>query len=70
MTFNPEFCMVVEDATGVVGYACAALDSKKFKVKQEVAWIPEMILKYPQQNSNKNLSKVVQVHCKNILFHI
>ncbi|KAG5894231.1 hypothetical protein JTB14_002280 [Gonioctena quinquepunctata] len=47
LTLHPEFCFVVEDEGGVVGYACAAPDYKKFRVKQEIAWIPEMCEKYP-----------------------
>lgn len=61
LTLHPEFCMVVEDETGVVGYACAAPDYKKFRNKQEIAWIPEMCLKFPQSDSYKELSKLVQV---------
>ncbi|KAB0795141.1 hypothetical protein PPYR_11980 [Photinus pyralis] len=60
LTLHPEFCMVVEDETGVVGYACAALDYKKFRVKEEVAWIPDMCLKYPMQDSHCDLSKLAQ----------
>ncbi|XP_047539656.1 protein O-GlcNAcase isoform X1 [Vanessa atalanta] len=33
----------------IVGYACAALNSKEFYKKQEVAWIPEMCIKYPME---------------------
>lgn len=33
----------------IVGYACATLNSKEFYHKQEVAWIPEMCAKYPEQ---------------------
>lgn len=33
----------------IVGYACAALNSKEFYKKQEIAWIPEMCTKYPQE---------------------
>ncbi|KPJ05864.1 Bifunctional protein NCOAT [Papilio xuthus] len=33
----------------IVGYACAALNAKEFYRKQEVAWIPEMCQKYPQE---------------------
>lgn len=61
LTLHPELCMVVEDDTGIVGYACAALDSKKFRLKQEIAWIPEMCLKYPQKDTNTDLPKHVQV---------
>ncbi|CAH2059619.1 unnamed protein product, partial [Iphiclides podalirius] len=33
----------------IVGYACAAINAKEFYKKQEIAWIPEMCLKYPQE---------------------
>lgn len=63
ITLHPELCMVVEEDGALVGYACAVLDCKKFKQKQEVAWIPEMCEKYPKdQASNKELSKFAQVH--------
>ncbi|GLV34255.1 O-GlcNAcase [Carabus blaptoides fortunei] len=60
LTLHPELSMVVEDETGIVGYACAALDSKKFRLKQEIAWIPEMCLKYPQHDTNTDLAKHIQ----------
>lgn len=61
LTLHPEFCFVVEDDQGIVGYACASPDYKKFRIKQELAWIPEMCLKYPILDSNKNLTKFAQV---------
>ncbi|KAH9629905.1 hypothetical protein HF086_008196 [Spodoptera exigua] len=33
----------------IVGYACAVLNSKEFYKRQEIAWIPEMCNKYPEQ---------------------
>ncbi|XP_045506517.1 protein O-GlcNAcase isoform X2 [Colias croceus] len=33
----------------IIGYACAALNSKEFYKKQEIAWIPEMCIKYPEE---------------------
>ncbi|CAH0554576.1 unnamed protein product [Brassicogethes aeneus] len=59
LTLHPEFCMVVEDDVGIVGYACATPDYKKFRVKQEIAWIPEMCEKYPL-NLGKDLPKFGQ----------
>lgn len=47
LTLQPEFCFVVEDDSGVVGYVCAAQDYKKFRAKMEIAWIPQMCEKYP-----------------------
>ncbi|CAG9862900.1 unnamed protein product [Phyllotreta striolata] len=59
ITLHPEFCFVVEDESNIVGYACAAPDYKKFRVKQELAWIPEMCEKYPIDCA-KNLHKFAQ----------
>jgi protein O-GlcNAcase/histone acetyltransferase len=61
LTLHPEFCFVVEDDAGIVGYACASPDYKKFRVKMELAWIPEMCEKYPMSLSDKDLSKFAQV---------
>ncbi|XP_049287177.1 protein O-GlcNAcase [Anopheles funestus] len=48
LTMAPEFCMVIEDHNEqIVGYACAALDTKTFIRNMEHCWIPEMCLKYP-----------------------
>ncbi|XP_026745885.1 protein O-GlcNAcase isoform X2 [Trichoplusia ni] len=38
----------------IVGYACAVLNSKEFYKKQEVAWIPEMCTKYPEQLTERH----------------
>uniref|UniRef100_A0A4Y0BTA9 N-acetyltransferase domain-containing protein n=1 Tax=Anopheles funestus TaxID=62324 RepID=A0A4Y0BTA9_ANOFN len=48
LTMAPELCMVIEDHNEqIVGYACAALDTKTFIRNMEHCWIPEMCLKYP-----------------------
>ncbi|XP_044726786.1 protein O-GlcNAcase isoform X2 [Chrysoperla carnea] len=60
LVLNPELCMVVEDESGIVGYGCAALDSRKFRTKQSLSWIPEMCLKYPKPDDISELSKFVQ----------
>jgi len=59
LTLTPDFCFVVEDDDGVVGYALAALDAKQFHKKLELAWLPEMCRKYPQpeKNAEGTLSK-------------
>jgi protein O-GlcNAcase/histone acetyltransferase len=58
LTLTPEFCFVVEDDVGLVGYALAALDAKQFHKKMELAWLPEMCQKYPQpeKRSGETLS--------------
>ncbi|XP_065173924.1 protein O-GlcNAcase isoform X2 [Atheta coriaria] len=58
VAFHPEFCIVVQDECEVVGYACAALDYKKFRVKQELAWIPEMCAKYGKLEDAENNSEL------------
>ncbi|CAH0597801.1 unnamed protein product [Chrysodeixis includens] len=46
----------------IVGYACAVLNSKEFYKKQEVAWIPEMCTKYPEQlTERQDLSQAAKV---------
>ncbi|KAH9359583.1 hypothetical protein HPB48_021648 [Haemaphysalis longicornis] len=47
LSLSNEYCFVVEDETGVCGYALAALDAQDFKKKLEVAWKPELCTKYP-----------------------
>ncbi|GAB0086403.1 O-GlcNAcase [Sergentomyia squamirostris] len=48
ITINPEFCMVMEcGSLGMVGYICAALDTKVFYKNQQMCWLPAMCLKYP-----------------------
>lgn len=48
VTITPEFCMVVHNTDNqLIGYACAALDTKQFYQNQEMCWLPEMRLKYP-----------------------
>ncbi|XP_050304406.1 protein O-GlcNAcase isoform X2 [Anthonomus grandis grandis] len=62
LTLHPEFCFVVEDDTGIVGYICGAPDYKKFRIKQELAWIPEMCEKYPEhlaQEANKAVQECI-----------
>ncbi|XP_050681905.1 protein O-GlcNAcase isoform X2 [Leptidea sinapis] len=38
----------------IIGYACAALNSKEFYKRQEVAWVPEMCEKYPEHLIQRN----------------
>lgn len=62
LTLHPEFCLVVEDENGIVGFACASPDYTKFRLKMEMAWLPEMCEKYPlSQLNNNELSKFAQV---------
>jgi protein O-GlcNAcase/histone acetyltransferase len=63
LMLTPDFCFVVEDDVGLVGYALAALDAKQFHKKMELSWLPEMCQKYPQpeKTSGETLSNT-EVH--------
>lgn len=61
LTLSPELCMVVEDESGVVGYALTALNVKTYNQKLAVSWIPEMQLKYPLQSLTSDMSQEEQV---------
>lgn len=47
LCLSSEYCFVVEDDTGICGYALAALDARQLRTKSEVCWIPELLRKYP-----------------------
>lgn len=48
ITLTPEFCMVALNSFNtIIGYVCAAPDLKTFVRNTEVAWIPNMLEKYP-----------------------
>ncbi|XP_014227220.1 protein O-GlcNAcase isoform X1 [Trichogramma pretiosum] len=56
LTLSPEFCMVIEDGTDIVGYVVAALNVKNYNQKLAVSWIPEMQLKHPLQSIRNDTS--------------
>lgn len=67
MTLSPEFCMVVEDNEGIVGYVTAALNVKSFHQKMLVSWIPELQSKYPLTDITNDLPASIQVCLFNYL---
>ncbi|XP_016917143.1 protein O-GlcNAcase isoform X2 [Apis cerana] len=60
LTLSPELCMVVEDESGIVGYALAALNVKSYYQKLAVSWIPELRMKYPLDDNINDLSQNIQ----------
>nr|CAG4651614.1 EOG090X01OH [Triops cancriformis] len=46
LALSTELCFVVEDDTGIVGYAVAAANAKQFLQRCQVAWVPELERKY------------------------
>ena len=49
-------CFVVEDEQGVMGYVVAALDTKSFRQKQKMSWVPAMCEKYPKPQKMDELT--------------
>jgi protein O-GlcNAcase/histone acetyltransferase len=49
LTLCPEYTFVCENSLdgSIVGYACVAPDARTFYTRHNVAWLPEMRLKYP-----------------------
>jgi len=47
LAFEPQFCLVLEDAQGVCGYALAALDSRAFYRRYEHEWRPDLCARHP-----------------------
>lgn len=50
LCLSPEFCFVVEDDNGICGYSLAALDTRQFEKKLQLAYLPELCSKYPAPN--------------------
>ena len=44
---SPEYCMVVEDESGVCGYALTTPDIKVYQERWSKEWVPQMKEKYP-----------------------
>jgi ribosomal protein S18 acetylase RimI-like enzyme len=47
LAFEPDFCLVLEDADGVCGYALGALDSRVFYERYEREWRPALCAQFP-----------------------
>ncbi|XP_018901156.1 protein O-GlcNAcase isoform X2 [Bemisia tabaci] len=65
LILSPELCFVVEDETGIVGYACAALNAKQFYTQLESSWLPVMCTKYPLNDAsspppNKHVEEMIK----------
>jgi len=61
VTLSPEFCFVVEDDHGVMGYAVAAIDAKQLRQRQQLAWRPTMQEKYPKPERTTELTPAEEV---------
>lgn len=67
LTLSSDFCFVVEDEVEnkICGYILGATDNQQFQKKIEMAWVPELTLKYPapveKLNKNEKLTSVEQM---------
>lgn len=58
LCLSPEHCFVVEDDSGICGYALAALDARQLRTKSEICWFPELRKKYtaPKKETGEMLT--------------
>lgn len=47
LAFEPGLALVLEDASGICGYALGALDSRKFYARYDSEWRPDLCKKFP-----------------------
>src|SRR5262245_41723592 len=47
LAFEAEFSLILEDDTGICGYAFGALDSKAFYARYEAEWRPALCARFP-----------------------
>ena len=50
---HPDFCFVLEDDSGICGYAVCVPDVKEFQLRLESEWLVKMREKYPDPCPNK-----------------
>jgi ribosomal protein S18 acetylase RimI-like enzyme len=48
LAFEPELSLVLEDHTGICGYALAAFDSRRFYARYESEWRPRLSAAFPE----------------------
>lgn len=56
LTLSPELCLVVEDNTGIAGYALASRDARDFYSRLQLAYLPEMCDKYPSDTKSAGIA--------------
>lgn len=63
LRFEPEFSLILEDESGVCGYAFGALDSRAFYEKYEKEWRPKLVEHFPApQGDPARWTRVQIVH--------
>jgi len=63
LEFEPELSFVLEDKSGVCGYALGALDSRTFYTRYDREWRPRLCAHYPESGGERSQwTRVEQVH--------
>ena len=63
LEFSPELALMLEDETGVCGYALAVLDSKDFFDRYEKEWRPKLVQEFSRPSGPKeNWTRVQSVY--------
>lgn len=63
LRFEPELALLLQDDSGVCGYALAALDSHRFYDRYERQWRQALVREYPQPvGDRQHWSRVQQVY--------
>ncbi|HEV8607114.1 MAG TPA: GNAT family N-acetyltransferase [Tepidisphaeraceae bacterium] len=63
LAFEPDLSLILEDQTGICGYALGAFDSRTFYARYEREWRPNLCSKFPAPQGDANQwTRVQQVH--------
>lgn len=63
LAFEPELSLILEDATGICGYALGAFDSRGFYARYEAEWRPKLCAEFPAPTGDPaTWTRAQQVH--------
>jgi ribosomal protein S18 acetylase RimI-like enzyme len=63
LAFEPELGVILEDDTGICGYALGAFDSRAFYARYEAEWRPTLCANFPEPTGDSTgWSRVQQAH--------
>ena len=63
LAYEPELSLILEDESGICGYALGAFDSRAFYARYEAEWRPKWCARFPApQGDPSQWTRVQQVH--------
>jgi GNAT superfamily N-acetyltransferase len=63
LAFEPELSLILDDASGICGYAFGALDSKTFYSRYEAEWRPLLCARFPEPQGDPSIwTRAQQIH--------